>query len=94
MEDIIVKEKVLKMIREINPYEDVDENSKLIEDAIIDSLTLIILIKELENEFSIRIPEDKLRPELFESVQQIVGLLNELLIDKNERTLEYVQDGI
>lgn len=74
-----MKEKILEILREINPYEDIDENSQLIEEAIIESLTLVLLISEMEQEFNIRIPEDKLQPEYFETVSKIEELINALL---------------
>lgn len=72
-------EKILEMIQEINPYEEINEESRLIEDAILDSLTLVLLISEIEETFQIKIPEDKLRPELFENVSMIAKLINELM---------------
>lgn len=74
-----MSEKILDILREINPYEDIDETSKLIEDAILDSLTLVVLIGEIEANFNIKIPEDKFQPEFFEDVPKIVALVNELI---------------
>lgn len=74
-----MKEKILEILREINPYEDINEESRLIEDALLDSLTLVVLISEIEEAFNIKIPEDKLQPELFENVPRIEALVNELL---------------
>lgn len=73
-----MSEKILEILREIEPYEEIDEASSLIEDGILDSLTLVLLINEIESEFQIKIPEDKLQPELFENVPKIVELINEL----------------
>lgn len=74
-----MEDKILAILREINPYEEINVESKLIKDAILDSLTLVILIAEIEATFQIKIPEDKLQPELFEDVPRIIGLINELL---------------
>lgn len=71
-------EKILEIIREMEPYEEIDENSRLIEDGILDSLTLVVLIGEIESAFDVKIPEDKLQPELFASVSQIVELIEGL----------------
>lgn len=73
-----MKEKILEILKEINPYEDIDKESRLIEDGILDSLTLVILISELETAFTVKIPEDKLQPELFENVTKIEELINGL----------------
>ena len=74
-----MSEKILEILREIEPYEEIDETSSLIEDGILDSLTLVVLISEIESAFQIKIPEDKLQPELFENVPKIVELINELM---------------
>lgn len=74
-----MSEKILEMLREIEPYEEIDETSSLIEDGILDSLTLVVLISEIESAFQIKIPEDRLQPELFENVPKIVELINELM---------------
>ncbi len=73
-----MNEKILEILREIEPYEEIDETSSLIEEGILDSLTLVVLINEIESAFQVRIPEDKLQPELFENVPKIVELINEL----------------
>lgn len=74
-----MSEKILEILREIEPYEEIDETSSLIEDGILDSLTLVVLISEIESAFQIKIPEEKLQPELFENVPKIVELINELM---------------
>lgn len=74
-----MNERVLNILREINPYEDINEDTRLIEDAILDSMTLVILINEIELEFNIKIPDDRLQPEFFENVPKILELINELI---------------
>lgn len=73
-----MKEKILDILKEINPYEEIDETTRLIEDEILDSLTLVLLINELEAAFDIRVPDDRLQPECFENVPKIVALVREL----------------
>lgn len=73
-----MKEIILSILQEINPYEDIDENTSLIKGEILDSLTLVLLINELENKLNIKIPEDKLQPETFESVCKIVELIEDI----------------
>lgn len=71
-------EKILQMIREINPFDDFDENTMLIEDGILDSLTLVLLIGQIEGEFSVKIPEDGLDPANFETVNKIAEFIQSL----------------
>lgn len=73
-----MSEKILEILREMQPYEDIDEDSRLIEDGIIDSMMLVLLISELESAFGLKIPEDRLQPKFFETVPVIEKLLREL----------------
>lgn len=73
--------RILEFIKEINPYEEVDETVDLIEEGILDSLTLMVLINEIEEEYNIKIPEEKLQPENFENVKKIVDLIEILKED-------------
>jgi acyl carrier protein len=74
-----MRQAIIDIIKEINPYEDIDENSLLIDEGILDSLTLVILINELEEKFNIKIPEDNLQPEMFETVSKIEDLVKSIL---------------
>lgn len=74
-----LRNQVLSILHEMNPYEEIDENTNLIEEGILDSLTLVILVNELEHAYCIKVPEKDLKPEIFESVAHIVSLMSELL---------------
>lgn len=82
MGELMMEDKIIDMIREINPYEDIDENTKLIDDGILDSLTLVLLISCIESEFGIKITEEKMNVANFETIQNIVSLIQN--IKKNE----------
>lgn len=73
-----MKNKIIGIIEEINPYEDINETTKLIEDGILDSLTLVLLVSCIENEFGIKIPEENINISNFENVQNIVLLLENI----------------
>lgn len=73
-----MKKKIIELLKEINPYEEFDENTKIIEEGIIDSMTLIMLIQELEETFSLTVPEDKITIENFESIYKIEKLFLQL----------------
>ena len=74
-----MSEKILAILREIVPYEEIDEEPQLIEEGILDSLTLVVLINEIEVVFDIRVPENRLQPEYFETIPKIEALLRELM---------------
>ena len=56
---------------------DVNESTKLISSGIVDSFSMVSLKTFLERKFSIKIPDEKATPEAFDSVTNILNLLNE-----------------
>lgn len=70
-----MKKRIIEMLHEINPFEDIDENTQLIKEGIMDSLTLVLFIEQLEEEFDIQVQETFLKPENFENVDKIVELV-------------------
>ena len=79
MEKTEINAKIMELVQEINPYEEINESSRLIEEAILDSLTLVILINEIEEFFNVKLPEDKLKPENFENISEIAEMVEKLL---------------
>lgn len=69
-------ELVVSIIQEINPYMEVGESSRLLEDGFIDSMGLVILVSMLESSFGVIIPDDDVCAENFADVEQILFLLN------------------
>jgi acyl carrier protein len=55
----------------------VTESTKLISSGIVDSFSMVSLKMFLEKKFQIKIPDDKATPEAFDSVNNIMKLLNE-----------------
>ncbi len=74
-----MREKLYEILNEIAPYEDIDDNTKLFEEEILDSLTLIFLINEIEESFDIIIPEEDVKPENFSSISDIMNILTKLI---------------
>ena len=57
-------------------YTDEIENQDSLED-IVDSLGLFDLVSFLEQEFLINIPNEEFSPQLFTSIEKIIGLIGE-----------------
>ena len=81
MEDI--KDLILNFIR--NEYfEDDDEeitfDTPLISGGYIDSFSMVSLLIFIENKFNIKIPPEKATPRAFDSVNNIVTLINQHII--------------
>ena len=80
MEDI--KDLILNYV--INEYlEDDDEkityDTPLISSGYVDSFSMVSLLVFLENKFKIKIPPSKATPEAFDTVNNIVALVNQYI---------------
>ena len=73
-----MKEKILDILKSMDDSIDYLSDTKLIDDKIIDSLTLTALISELESEFNIEIDMDDIIPENFNSIDAIAELVTRL----------------
>lgn len=72
------EKKLLEMISDLNPYEEISMDTKLIEEGILDSLTLVLLISSIETEFGIKVPEDKIKLSNFETIGNMTELIRQL----------------
>ena len=75
-----MEEKILTILRDINPYVDIDRTSELIEEEILDSMGLLLLITELEKEYQIEISLDDLQADDFDNLDNIVALVKRHLL--------------
>jgi acyl carrier protein len=57
----------------------IDENTKLISGGIVDSFSMVSLKMFLEKKFNIKIPDDKATPDAFDSVNNIMQLIQEIV---------------
>jgi acyl carrier protein len=71
-------EKLLEILTELHPDVEFAGQTALIDDAIIDSFSVITLIGGLSDEFDIEIPADKILPENFNSVEAMWSLIQSL----------------
>ena len=80
-----MNEDLKKMIIDYIKHEYLDEDStqeitettKLISSGIVDSFSMVSLKMFLEKKFQVKIPDDKATPEAFDSVNNIINLLND-----------------
>ena len=71
-----MKEKVIKILQEINPEIDFTEEVNFIKRGILDSFDVVNLVTALELEFGISINGIDIVPENFENIESIKNLLN------------------
>lgn len=71
-------EKLLEILEETKPGVDYENIDTLINDHYLDSLSILSLISELEDEFDIVIPTVEIIPDNFNSVKSMMALINKL----------------
>lgn len=71
-------EKIIEIIEGLKPGVTVDENTKLLDEHIIDSLAMITLVSELCDEFDVDITAKDIVPENFATVKDIKSLIDRL----------------
>ncbi len=59
--------------------EEITESTKLISSGIVDSFSMVSLKTFLEKKFNIKIPDEKATPEAFDSVTNIMNLLQQFV---------------
>ena len=73
MEELISK--ITSMIEDIQPYVEFDNETKLLDEEVLDSMSVLLLVQELEEEFEITIDIEEVKGENFENVPTIVNLV-------------------
>lgn len=85
MKDII--QKIREIIQENGNFDEIEDTESLNEKGI-DSIAMLYILNDIENEFNIRIPDDEMLISNFENIQQISNLVGRLL--GKEKTNESV----
>lgn len=73
-----ILDKIIEILSDL--HEDVDFTTcdTLIDDKILDSFDIITVITEINSEFDVAIPADRIVPENFNSAQALAALVEEL----------------
>lgn len=74
-----MKEKVLSVLQEACPDIDFTSTDKLVDDGILDSLSLTSIISALTMEFDIMIPYEEIIEENFNSLDAISAMVERLV---------------
>lgn len=74
--------KIIEIISEIKPGTSITESTNLFEEHILDSLAMITLVSELDDEFDIEISARDIVPENFKTVEDIYKLVKALEEDE------------
>ena len=68
-------EKLIEILEEIQPEVDYDTCKELIDGHYLDSLSILSLVAELEEEFDITIPAVEIIPDHFNSAERLWNMI-------------------
>lgn len=71
-------DELLEILEELQPDVDYQTCTNLVDGRVLDSLTILSLISEIEDHFDIEIPAVDIIPANFNSAQAIYGLITRL----------------
>ena len=74
-----MKEKVLNVLKNALPQIDFESSNALVDDGILDSLSIVTLVSELSMEFGVIFDLDELTPENLNSLDDIVNTIQKLV---------------
>ena len=71
-------ERLIRILSELPDDVDFSSETHLIDNGILDSLDIVTLITEINDEFDVSIPAEEIIPENFNSANAIMALINKL----------------
>ena len=74
-----MKNEILEILEDINPGVDYEGSTTLVDDRLLDSLTIIALVAELEDAFDVSIPAVEIVPANFNSVDAMTAMVQRLV---------------
>jgi len=76
---VFIMEKLLEILKSIRSDIDFENETKLIDDGILDSFDIVSIVAELCEEYDVTITVDMLEPENFNSAAAMLALVEQLL---------------
>lgn len=73
-----MREKLIEILADLRPDIDFENNKELIDNGDLESLDIVALVGEMNDEFDIDITVEHLLPENFNSVEAMIALIEEL----------------
>ena len=70
-----MKEQLLEILTDIRPDVDFLNETKLIDDSILDSFDIIAIVQEMNDTFDVSVDADDLEPDNFNTVDAMVELI-------------------
>lgn len=75
------REAIIEILEELAPGGDFENCTTLVDDRVLDSLTIVALVSELEDAFDITIPAVEVVVENFNSVDGLTAMVQRLAED-------------
>lgn len=79
MEDTNMREDLLKILEDLRPEVNFEEETALIDDGVLDSFDLVSLLGEINDSFDVEVSFDDIEPENFNSVDAMVALIQRMI---------------
>lgn len=74
-----ILETLIEILTDLHPDVDFETCDTLIDDKILDSFDIVSLISEINNEWDVTVPADKIDPQYFNSASALAELIEDLL---------------
>ena len=74
--------KLIEILEDLQPEVDYETQENLIDGRYLDSLTILSLVSEIEDEFDVEIPTVEIIPDNFNSAKKIWALIERLKEEK------------
>ncbi len=71
------KKKIMDMIAELQPYVEFTETTSLLQEDVLDSVSVLVLVQDMEEQFGIHIEVEEITEDNFKNVESIVALIAE-----------------
>lgn len=71
-------DKLMTILREINPDIDFENENALIDGGMLDSFDIVTLVAEIDDAYGVQIPAEALVPENFNSAKVLYALIQRL----------------
>ena len=75
---MIMREQLLKLLKEIRPDVDFENEKKLIDNGVLDSFDIISTVQEMNDAFGVEIDVEDLEPANFNTVEAMMELIEKL----------------
>lgn len=70
-----MREKIVEILKDIDEEIVSYDGESLIEEGLVDSFTIMEILTDVEDQLGVKIPDEKILPESFVSIDKIVELV-------------------